>query len=124
MFYETTCFLFRLQLKFRLKIYRNMKNLKKFPNFLNEWIDSPGSVDVPGPDYEQKVNSRNYTPAHQQLPEVIDAMYEKAYFNDFLDEQGKCEDFNKFVKEGKKSAADITSYIKDSFDRKTSTKDK
>lgn len=101
-----------------------MKNLKKFPDFLNEWIDSPGSVDVPGQDVEQRVNSRNYTPAHQPLPEVIDAMYEKAYFNDFLDEQGKSEHFNKFIEEGKKSASDITDYIKDSFDKKTSKKEK
>ena len=99
-----------------------MENLKKYNQFILEWIDSPGSVDVPGQDYDAKVNSRNYTPAHQPLPEVVDAMFEKSYINDFLDNAGKSEEFNKFLKEGTKSGSEITDYIKDSFDRETSKK--
>ena len=99
-----------------------MENLKKYSQFILEWIDSPGSVDVPGQDYDTKVNSRNYTPAHQPLPEVVDAMFEKSYFNDFLDNAGKSEEFNKFLKEGSKSGSEVTDYIKDSFERETSKK--
>ena len=44
------------------------------------------------------------------------------YFHDFLDEEGKSEKFNKFLGEGKKSGAQVTSYIKDSFKDKASKK--
>ena len=47
-----------------------MKNIKPFESFLNEWLDSPGSVDVPGQASEIRVNSRNYTPSNDnQLPQ-------------------------------------------------------
>lgn len=95
-----------------------MKNLKKYPDFLTEWIDSPGSIDVPGPDSENKVNSRNYKPAHQPLPYIEDAMYEKAQIYDLLDKYGNSEDFNKFLDEKKRSGREITDKIKDMFDEK------
>jgi len=99
-----------------------MKNLKNIHTFINEWLDSPGSIDVPGQNSEIRVNSRNYKTQNQQLPEVFDAMFEAAYFHDFLDEEGKSEKFNKFLAEGKKSGAQITGYIKDSFKDKASKK--
>lgn len=92
-----------------------MKNLKKFPEYLNEWIDSPGSVDVPGQNSEIRVNSRNYTPAHQPLPYIEDAMYEKAQIYEILDEFGNSEDFNKFLDEKKRSGREVTDRIKDIF---------
>jgi hypothetical protein len=94
--------------------------IKNFKIFLKEGIDSPGSVDVPGQDYEVKVNSRNYTPANQPLPEVVDAMFESSYFTDFLDNEGKSEEFNKFLDKKKRSGSQITEYLKNSFsDKKT-----
>ena len=99
-----------------------MKNLKNISQFINEWLDSPGSIDVPGQNSEIRVNSRNYKTQNQQLPEVVDSMFEAAYFHDFLDSEGKSEGFNKFLDEGKKSGAQITSYIKDSFKDKVSKK--
>jgi hypothetical protein len=92
-----------------------MKNLKKFPGFLNEWLDSPGSIDVPGQNTEIRVNSRNYTPAHQPLPYIEDAMYEKSKIYDMLDEYGNSEDFNKFLGEKKRSGREVTDRIKDVF---------
>jgi len=99
-----------------------MKNLKNISQFINEWLDSPGSVDVPGQNTEIRVNSRNYKTQNQQLPEVVDSMFEASYFHDFLDSEGKSEKFNKFLDEGKKSGAQVTSYIKDSFKDKASKK--
>jgi len=94
--------------------------IKNFKIFLKEGIDSPGSVDVPGQDYEVKVNSRNYTPVNQPLPEVVDAMFESSYFTDFLDNEGKSEEFNKFLDKKKRSGSQITEYLKNSFsDKKT-----
>lgn len=100
-----------------------MKNLKNISEFLNEWLDSPGSIDVPGQNSEIRVNSRNYKTQNQPLPDVVDAMYEASYFHDFLDQEGKSESFNKFLDEGKKSGAQITNFIKDSFKEKSSKKD-
>ena len=88
--------------------------MKTFFEFLNEDF-FPGTVEVPGDAYVTKVNSRNYQPSHQPLPEIYDAMFEGAYFCDFLDECGKSEGFGKFVKENKKSPADITNYLKGEF---------
>lgn len=99
-----------------------MKNLKNISQFINEWLDSPGSVDVPGQNTEIRVNSRNYKTQNQQLPEVVDSMFEASYFHDFLDSEGKSEKFNKFLDEGKKSGSEITRYIKDSFKDKSSKK--
>jgi hypothetical protein len=99
-----------------------MKNLQKFKGFVNEWIDSPGSVDVPGQSYETRVNRRNYQSADPTMPETIDAMYESSYFHDFLDDVGRSEEFNKFIGEDKKSGSDITEYLKISFQEKNSKK--
>ena len=99
-----------------------MKNLKKFSELITEWIDSPGSIDVPGQNSEIRVNSRNYSPEHQPPPEIVDAMYEASYFHDFLDNEGKSEKFNKFLDEGRKSGSQITDYIKDSFKEKSHKK--
>lgn len=99
-----------------------MKNLQKFRGFVNEWIDSPGSVDVPGQSYETRVNRRNYQSADPMMPETIDAMYESSYFHDFLDDAGRSEEFNKFIDEDKKSGSDITEYLKISFQEKNSKK--
>jgi hypothetical protein len=99
-----------------------MKNLIKFKGFINEWLDSPGSVDVPGNSYETRVNRRNYQSADPTMPETIDAMFEASYFHDFLDECGKSEEFNKFIGEDKKSGSDITEYLKTSFQQKNSKK--
>ncbi len=96
-----------------------MKNLKKFQDHVNEWHDSPGSVDVPSSSYENKVRSRNYQSNDPSMPQVYDAMYEAAYFHDFLDGEGKSESFNKFLGESKRSGAEITDYIKDSFKSKS-----
>lgn len=101
-----------------------MNRIKKFQSFLNEWLDSPGSIDVPGQSSEVRVNSRNYTPNNPQMPVVDDAMYEAAYFHDFLDEEGKSESFSKFLKDEERSAADITGYLKTSFGEKTGKKSK
>jgi len=102
-----------------------MLTYKKFQQFLKEGLDSPGSVDVPGQDYEVKVNSRNYTPAAgAQMPEIVDAMYEATYVHDFLDREGKSEEFNKFLDEKKRSGQDVAEYIKDSFKQKSSKKEK
>jgi len=97
---------------------------KNFTDFLNEWLDSPGSVDVPAQSTEVRVNSRNYTPANPSMPEIVDAMYEANYFHDFLDKEGKSEEFNKFLKGKKRSGSDITRYLKDSFQTKSSKKEK
>lgn len=101
-----------------------MKNLKKFQPFLNEWLDSPGSIDVPGQATEIRVSSRNYTPNYPQMPIVLDAMYEASFFNNFLDEEGKSESFSKFLKDERRSAKDITNYLKGSFQEKTGKKEK
>lgn len=95
-----------------------MENIKNFRDCVNEWLDAPGSIDVPGNEYAPRVNSRNYTPAHQPLPEIVDPMFEASYFHQFLDDEGKSEEFNKFLADGKKSGAQVTSYIKDSFKEK------
>jgi hypothetical protein len=99
-----------------------MKNLQKFQNFINEWLDSPGSIDVPSNSYENRVKSRNYHSTDPAMPQVYDAMYEAAYFHEFLDNEGKSENFNKFLEEGKKSGSEITRYIKDSFKEKSTQK--
>jgi len=95
-----------------------MKNLKKFPKFINEWIDSPGSIDVPGQNTEIRVNSRNYTPAHQPLPFVQDAMFEASELYDSLDEHGNSEDFNNFLEKKKRSGREITNHIKEYLQQK------
>jgi hypothetical protein len=97
-----------------------MKNIKNFKDCVNEWLDAPGSVDVPGNEYAPRVNSRNYTPARQPLPEVVDAMYEASYFHEFLDNEGKSEEFNNFLSESKRSGSDVAEYIKGSFNEKSS----
>lgn len=99
-----------------------MVAVKKYLDFISEWLDSPGSVDVPGQDFETKVNSRNYTPANLPLPVVVDSMFEANYFTKFLEEEGKSEDFNKFIEEKKRSGSEITSYLKESFDNKNKHK--
>lgn len=96
--------------------------IKNFNEFVNEWLDAPGSVDVPGDAYDPKVNSRNYKPANPPLPEVVDAMFEASYINDFLDNQGKSEEFNQFLEGAKRSGADITGYLKESFQKESSKK--
>ncbi len=96
--------------------------IKNFNEFVNEWLDAPGSVDVPSDAYDPKVNSRNYKPANSPLPEVIDAMFEASYINDFLDNQGKSEEFNRFLDEAKRSGSDITGYLKESFQKESSKK--
>jgi hypothetical protein len=95
--------------------------MKSFNQFLNEDF-FPGTVEVPGDAYITQVNSRNYKAAHQPLPEVYDAMFEGAYFCDFLDECGKSEGFNKFISEKKKAASDITNYLKEEFKSKSNKK--
>jgi hypothetical protein len=97
--------------------------MKSFSQFLNEDF-FPGTVEVPGDAYITQVNSRNYKAAHQPLPEVYDAMFEGAYFCDFLDECGKSENFSKFVGKGKKSPSDITGYLKEEFMQKSKDKKK
>jgi len=100
-----------------------MKNIKTLNDFLNEDFD-PGTVQVPGDAYVTQVNSRNYQPAHQPLPQVLDPMYESSYFCEFLDEHGKSEDFEKFLKESKRSGVDITAHIKENFLSKNTKKQK
>lgn len=93
-----------------------MKNVKNFSNFIsievNEWLDAPGSVDVPSDSYENKVRSRNYHSTDPTMPQVYDAMFEASEIYDFLDEHGKSEDFNKFL-EKKRSGKEITDHIKE-----------
>jgi hypothetical protein len=96
--------------------------LKTFENFISEWIDSSGSVDVPGQNTEVRVNSRNYTPINQPLPVVADAMFESSYFTGFLKDEGKSESFNKFLKNEKRSGAQITEYLVNSFSKKIKEK--
>jgi len=95
-----------------------MENIKKYSNYINEWLDSPGSVDVPGSEMEVRVNSRNYQPKNTQMPETYDAMFEAAEFYDFLDSHGKSEDFNKYIDLEKRSGSDITDHLKDRFKEK------
>ena len=91
-----------------------MKNIKPFESFLNEWLDSPGSVDVPGQDTETRVNSRNYTPSNDnQLPYVEDAMFEGSHVYEYLDTQGKSLEFNEFLKGENRRGKDITDYLKE-----------
>ena len=97
---------------------------KNFTEFLREWLDSPGSVVVPGQSTEMKVSSRNYTSTSPQMPEIVDAMFEASYFHDFLDKEGSSEEFNKFLKKSKRSGKEVTDYIKDSFKKKSSKKEK
>lgn len=102
-----------------------MKNLENFQTFVNEWLDSPGSVDVSPNSYETRVRSRNYHSTDAAMPQVydaFDAVYEASYFHDFLDNEGKSESFNKFLSGGKKSGSEITDYIKDSFKEKSAKK--
>jgi hypothetical protein len=42
-------------------------------------------------------------------------MYESSYFCEFLDECGKSEHFDKFLKESKRSGVDIAGHIKENF---------
>jgi len=95
--------------------------IKKYDDFINEWLDSPNSIDVPGDAYDPKVNSRNYTPINQN-PQIEDAMFESSYFHDFLDNEGKSEEFNKFLDEDKRAGSEIADYLKDSFKHKTKKK--
>jgi hypothetical protein len=97
-----------------------MKNLIKFRGFVNEWLDSPGSVDVPGEAYQIRANRRNYQSIDPTMPQIVDAMFEAAYFHDFLDEEGKSEKFNKFLSEKNKSGSDVAEYLKTSFQIKNS----
>jgi hypothetical protein len=92
-------------------IYKKiMKNIKR----LHEWLDSPGSVDVPGQSTETRVNSRNYTPSNSdQLPYVEDAMFEGSYVYEYLDNQGKSLEFEEFLKEKPRRGKDITDYLKE-----------
>jgi hypothetical protein len=93
---------------------KNMKNMKPFESFLNEWLDSPGSVDVPGQDSETRVNSRNYTPSNDnQLPYVEDAMFESSHVYEYLDSKGKSLEFDEFLKEKPRKGKDITDYLKE-----------
>lgn len=94
-----------------------MKNIKSIESFfINEWLDSPGSVDVPGQDTETRVNSRNYTPSNQaQLPYVEDAMYEGSYIYEFLDNQGKSMEFDDFLKKKSRRGKEITDYLKENL---------
>jgi hypothetical protein len=101
-----------------------MENLKKYSKFVNEWLDAPGSIDVPGEAMERRVNSRNYQTGNMTMPEVHDAMFEAADFYDFLDGHGKSEDFDKFLKEDKRSGSDITEHIKNKFKEKMIKKSK
>jgi len=96
-----------------------MGKIKRLNDFLNEDSD-PGTVHVPGDAYVTQVNSRNYQAAHQPLPQVFDPMYESSYFCDFLDECGKSETFDKFLKESRRSATEITGHIKENFINKNS----
>lgn len=91
-----------------------MENIKSFSSFLNEWLDSPGSVDVPGQDTETRVNSRNYTPSNNdQLPYVEDAMFESSHVYGYLDNQGKSLEFDEFLKEKPRRGKEITDYLKE-----------
>lgn len=100
-----------------------MEGLKKFSDFINEWIDSPGSIDVPGQNTEIRVNSRNYTPAHQPLPYIEDSMYEASEVYDFLDEYGNSQEFNEFLKENPHSGRKVTDKIKENLKNKKLKKD-
>lgn len=93
-----------------------MKDFRQF--ILTEWLDSPGSVDVPGQNTEIKVQSRNYNSTNPQLPEVVDGVFEASEIYDFLDEHGNSEDFNKFLKEKKRSGRQITDHLKDKLKNK------
>jgi hypothetical protein len=87
-----------------------MKNIKT----LNEWLDSPGSVDVPGQNTEIRVNSRNYTPSNDdQIPYVEDAMFEGSHVYEYLDSQGKSLEFNEFLREKPRRGKDVTDYLKE-----------
>ena len=99
-----------------------MKNIKGIKDFLLEWHDAPGSVDVPGYGYETTVNYRNYTPATQPLPDVVDSMFESSYFNDFLEEEGNSEEFQEFIDEKKRSSKEISEYLKNKFEIKIKNK--
>ena len=91
-----------------------MKNIKPFESFLNEWLDSPGSVDVPEQSSETRVNSRNYTASnYNQLPYVEDAMFEGSHVYGYLDDQGKSLEFDEFLKEKPRRGKDITDYLKE-----------
>lgn len=91
-----------------------MKNIKPFESFLNEWLDSPGSVDVPGQSTETRVNSRNYTASNDdQLPYIEDAMFEGSHVYGYLDDQGKSLEFDEFLKEKPRRGKDITDYLKE-----------
>ena len=95
--------------------------IKKFDDFINEWLDSPNCIDVPGDAYATKVNTRNYTPVNQ-TPQIEDAMFESSYFHEFLDNEGKSEEFNKFLDEDKRAGSEISEYLKDSFKQKAKKK--
>ena len=84
-----------------------MKNIK----YINEWLDAPGSIDAPGSTMEVKVNARNYQSVNQQTtPNIIDSVYEKSYFFDFLKEQGNSKEFNDLL-ESEKSGKRITDWL-------------
>jgi hypothetical protein len=97
-----------------------MKDFKQF--LLTEWLDSPGSIDVPGQNTEIRVKSRNYNSTNPQLPEVVDSLFEANDVYDFLDEHGNSEDFNKFIKEKKRSGRQITDHIKEKLKLKKDKK--
>jgi hypothetical protein len=98
-----------------IRYINNMENIKKYSSYINEWLDSPGSVDIPGDAMEIRVNSRNYQAKNMTMPETHDAMFEAAEFYDFLDSHGKSEDFNKYIDSEKRSGSNITDHLKDKF---------
>jgi hypothetical protein len=48
-------------------------------------------------------------------------MFEANYFTSFLEDEGKSENFNKFINEKKRAGSEITRFLKDSFDTRINT---
>ena len=89
---------------------------------INEWLDSPGSVEVPGQNAEIKVNSRNYVSMNQPFSYVEDTLLDISYFHQFLDEESDSENFNNFLRKKKRSTKEITRYLKKSLENKRNYK--
>lgn len=91
-----------------------LDNLKSFGNFVSEnWSTiAPGSVAVPGEWYKDNVNSRNYRPAHTQMPRVVDDLYNTTDLYSYLDELAEEEEFQKVLAKDHKNSKKILKYVK------------
>ena len=85
--------------------------VKSFENYIQESFP-PGVVEVPGQRYKDNVNSRNYRPAHTQMPSVVDDLYNRTDLYTYLDQLAEEEEFQKMLSSNDKDSKKIVNYVK------------